>query len=31
VLLPADRLTGWLSLSPRHKTMVVDPLAGNPD
>jgi hypothetical protein len=30
-VLPADRLTGWLSPSPRHKTMVIDPLAGCPD
>jgi hypothetical protein len=31
VSLPADRLTGWLSPSRRHKTMVIDPIAGYPD
>ncbi|MEV2240614.1 hypothetical protein [Micromonospora sp. NPDC049891] len=30
-LLPDDRVTGWLSLDPRHRTMLVNPLAGHPE
>jgi hypothetical protein len=31
VLLPADRLTGWLSPDPQQRSMVIDPLGGYPD
>jgi len=30
-LLPDDRLTGWLSPDPQHKTMTIDPMGGHPD
>lgn len=30
-LLPGDQLTGWLSPDPRQRSMVIDPIGGQPD
>jgi hypothetical protein len=30
-LLPGDRLTGWLTPYPEHRTLAIDPLSGYDD